>query len=378
MKFDAWGLRKNVSTLTRKKRRPSSTELQASKRACKSHPIASSLDIDSSPSRHERAGNSIEAHSSGSSNTNATSYFDVSVHELLVRHDCTLPDGSMKVDKLVELLSLPSYSVLREFHFLEILLLKWEQDGEYLRTALQRVQGDVRGMVLLKWNVFKTIDERLGPGEKNELTKACLRRMIEEIGSASESHFCWQFMLKSWLSSLWDIIEAPLWQTKKSMLNNDNLKAEVMGSSFVLCALTVFAEDHLSWLMEFLEEKLNKGVEFGDEEMALQYDFMEIVDEFSDVSSELDLNPSYYKFALKMSKENTEYQIKEVERVSAKLKKTREDYEELEEECVDLRRRVSDGGGRAEETFEISDPASHSEKEHSERLLFPLLIEKRA
>lgn len=97
---------------------------------------------------------------------------------------------------------------------------------------------------------------------------------------ATPSQFCGQSRLKNWLPSLVDVTEAPLWQTKKTMLYNGNLNAEVMGRSFVVCAPTVFAEDHLSWLMDFLEEKINKGVEFGDEEMALQYDFIEILDEF--------------------------------------------------------------------------------------------------
>ena len=257
MKLDAWGLRKNASTHTRKKRRLSSTELQAPKRTRGSRPVASSSSVDSSSSRHERVEKTVEAHSSGSGSTNATSDFDASVWELLARHDCTLPDGSMKIDELIERLSLPSYSVLHEYHFLEILLLKWQQDGEYLEVALQRVRGDAMEMVVLKENVFKIIDEKLGPGEKNELTKACLRRMIEELG-ATPSQFCWQSRLKNWLPSLVNVTEAPLWQTKKTMLHNGNLNAEVMGRSFVVCAPTVFAEDHLSWLMEFLEEKMNK------------------------------------------------------------------------------------------------------------------------
>lgn len=148
---------------------------------------------------------------------------------------------------------------------------------------------------------------------------------------------------------------------KKAMLNNDDLKEEVMGRSFVICAPTVLAENHLSWLMESLKERMNKGGHASDEDMA---SFMKILDEFSDMPPELDLNPSYYKFALRMSKGHSECQAKELHKVSAEMRKTREDYEQLEEECVDLRRR-SDGGRRTEETPEAFNPAS-SEDEHPE------------
>lgn len=211
MKLDEWGLRKNASTHTRKKRRLSSTEPQASKSSRRSRLVASSSSFDSSSSLDERAGKFVEASSSESHKVNAILDFDAFVWKLLAKHDCSLQDGTMRVDELMDLLSLPSHRVLREYHFLEILLLKWQPDGAYLEAALQYAQHMDVGKLsaYLDFHVFKIIDAKLGPREKNELTKACLRRYIEAIG-ADISGFYWVSRLKIWLSPLVDAFEAPL------------------------------------------------------------------------------------------------------------------------------------------------------------------------
>ncbi|KAE8442740.1 hypothetical protein EG329_002880 [Mollisiaceae sp. DMI_Dod_QoI] len=327
MKLDSWGVRKNASTHVRKKRRITGPDKPASESSSgHAHTFAKSLAA-SPASLHGQGSEEVNAPTLSTpglqleSPPAALSDFEARLQRALLDYNFVLPVGNLKVQELMRLLSTSCAEDVRDYFTLELLLAKWQSDGTYLKAALDLLP-DYNGAFLTGFcggNVFQVIDEKVGLHEQRVLIKACL----ECVPAASDIYD------EIWPGLILDAMESQSWTEVKSNLNDNCLRQEVVGKSFFSCALLTIGERFLSSYMIRLKTLL------GDDHLQsdgvreatindLRAHYMEVLEDFSDAAPEFDLDRSWYKFALQLSKwreKRTKELLEEIEQ----LKNSRHD-----------------------------------------------------
>ncbi|KUJ18874.1 uncharacterized protein LY89DRAFT_732413 [Mollisia scopiformis] len=304
MKLDAWGIRKNTSTRTNKKRRRECSQPSEMRSGYHDNHASSSTSLASSIQKDtgDQLGSSALylQPSLDANNTSTTSDFDARVHRILALHNCVLPAGPMDANQLMDILGSTSYGRFGSDAILEILLLKWQADGEYLRNALDWVAWmDGTPLAHIEGNLFKILDAKLRLKERVPLAKACLIR-LKESGPISRA------VVGDWRWLLNVLNETKTWAVRKRILDprKYHVQREDMGQCFIDCVPIVFAEDSLASLMNSWEDMMYNGKTKVDNEKLkrMRSEYMDILDDFSDATLYLDLDKSYYKFALLLSK----------------------------------------------------------------------------
>ncbi|CZR55913.1 uncharacterized protein PAC_05801 [Phialocephala subalpina] len=316
MKLDAWGIRKNASIHIRKKRRldeSDSPESESSIQCTDSETLFSS-GLQQTPARKagETTGSAISDSlkpeglpSASQPHTNKPSEFEVRLRRALAEFKFTLPYRPLKVHELIRMLAEPCPEDVRNFFTLELLLAKWQSDGSYLKMTLDLLP-DFDAAFLTDFyggNMFKVIDQMVAPHEKPVLTKACLERILVAMANWPDEYQSGN-PIYAWQEPLWAASRATSWKDVKSTLRDDRLRQEVMGASFFDCALLVVAEDLLASCMKRIKAARRIAWLNGDIEgvQELRDEYMDVLGDFVDAAPEFDLDRSWYKFALKMSK----------------------------------------------------------------------------
>lgn len=326
MKLDAWGFRKNASSHVRKRRRlngPKSPPTRSSEVQTDTTPLSfdSQQRIDlhrpstsSQPEGPEEAEEEPNETSLNSGRppsdsqpkvTYKTSAFEVRLRCALAGYTFALPFGAMKASKLMRMLAPPCPEDVRNYFTLELLLAKWQSDGSYLQIALDLLPDYDAAFVtdFYGGNIFKVIDENVEPHEKLVLTKACLERMLVALATWPDEYQSGN-PIYAWQEPLWAAARATSWKEVKSNLRDERLGQETMGESFFSCALLVIAQDVLARCMKHI--KAARGITWSNGDIAdvreLRNDYMEVLEDFANAAPEFDLDRSWYKFALKMSK----------------------------------------------------------------------------
>jgi hypothetical protein len=184
------------------------------------------------------------------------------------------------------------------------LVLKWQQDGEYMKTAISLLQNPVRGQSLLAFsptksghsfmaNIFKAIRKNVSRGEQFPLIKALLEADQLHGTEIPPTSPGW---MRKWRSAC----NNDQWQDAKRQLVSENLISHEVGEIVLNCAMTVIAERLLRSYMEKLEKfrarLLRLGIQdCGDAEIWRQC-YVEILKDTRQRG--LDLSLSLYKYSV--------------------------------------------------------------------------------
>ncbi len=236
MRLDEWGLRKNNCSQGVKLHRARTK----SERGRKKH---EELDDGVFPKR----GSSLE--SAGSS---ATPSPFKSLEKCRVVQESTIPERPMTASECCAFTQCLSPVNL----MLEALLLKWQPDGAFLKTAIENLKKEFAVLHLEMptsdgENMFHLIDRSLKNEEKTSMIKECLRadsirpRLIPVT---------LELQLPAWLSSWRAALRKSSWDDTKAELRNHCNFPDVLGRSFLPCALIVAAEKRLRSCGYRLEE----------------------------------------------------------------------------------------------------------------------------
>ncbi|KAF8848684.1 hypothetical protein BDZ45DRAFT_262037 [Acephala macrosclerotiorum] len=321
MKLDEWGLRKYATVHVDKKRRRTSPEPQepeesaipsAAEHQSTAHPpthhdeAASTRRHRSSPRSHQ-----IPSTSSEGSITIESSNFEDELTSRLAALGVVLPSGRVRVDQLVKFLWAKIPAAQLDECLFESLLLKWQTDGTYLKAALGLLP-DYHVFSLLQFsggNIFEVIEDRVGTvQERHVLVKACLKRTLDTV-SSGERKDCygldeWSLTFYDWQKILADAAKAVEWAEVNDIIDVYGRGADAIGASFVALAPVVIAEDILDRGMTSLKDMMRKkDLGFDDEQRfrAVRDQYTKVLEDFFiPRPPELDLDRSYYKFALEM------------------------------------------------------------------------------
>jgi hypothetical protein len=138
------------------------------------------------------------------------------------------------------------------------LVLKWQQDGEYMKTAISLLQNPVRGQSLLAFsptksghsftaNIFKAIRKNVSLCEQFQLIKALLEADQLHGTEIPPTSPGW---MKKWRSAC----NNDQWKDAKRQLVSENLISHEVGEIVLNCAMAVIAERLLRSYMEKLEK----------------------------------------------------------------------------------------------------------------------------
>jgi hypothetical protein len=362
MKLDGWGVQKNASAPTRKKRRIEISPDPKSNSDAHEYEASRPPDVmvgSTQPSTES------SMNLKSSNDRNSSSDFDAHLMASLQEHPFTLPNGRLKADELVK--CLPWH--LREHRLLIVLLLNWQADGTYLKLALQKMGKTdpvwLWSKSLFRGNIFKIIDEKLDAHERGRLTKAFLCHIFQNL---STPKVIWQWW--EWMLVLMNIANSQSWTQRKSFFEHADLSREVMGQSFVYCVPVVAAEHLLFSLKSKLQEMIEPGNPNFDASgiSNLRGDYLEIMNDFKDAKSGLGLDPAYYKFAMCLARWYEERQTKKIQKISDECKAVQRRLALLKEQHSILQQRLSESMDGSNQSASMrSDAAPYGENKPRQR-----------
>jgi hypothetical protein len=184
------------------------------------------------------------------------------------------------------------------------LVLKWQPDGEYMKTAISLLQNPVRGQSLLAFsptksghsftaNIFKAISKNVSHGEKFQLIKALLE--ADQLHGTEIPPTSPGWMIK-WRSAC----NNDQWKDAKRQLVSGDLFAHEVGEIVLDCALVVIAERFLRSYMEKLEkfktQFLGLGISDSSDAETWRRCYIEILKDIRQRG--LDLSLSLHKYSV--------------------------------------------------------------------------------
>ena len=269
MKLDDWGFRKNNSS---KPNRVIKTQSQKS-------------------SKHQQRAKTSREDSIVSAVSERSNFSSDNDH-IVFPDGCRIPKSPMKVSKLMALI--PSHSKYTG----EILLVKWQGGGEYLR-ALLLLMDDV-GSANWLWtptvldnrgeNLLMLIQRKTLPYEQEALIKAFLHESLISLSPRSSP---WTI---NWVAAC----KATNWRDAKRLLLKNNAILDEAGENALRCALVIIAEYLLRTHQNRLEELRRSREPLTDEDLLKAADsrkeYMKIMKYFRGAG--FDVDQSWYKYAL--------------------------------------------------------------------------------
>lgn len=181
------------------------------------------------------------------------------------------------------------------------LVLKWQPDGEYMKTAISLLQNPVHGQSLLAFsptksghsfmaNIFKAITKNVSRGEQFQLIKALLEADQLHGTEIPPTSPGW---MRKWRSAC----NNDQWKDAKRQLVSENPISHEVGEIVLNCALVVIAERLLRSYMEKLEEFraqfLCRGISDSGDAATWRRRYIEILKDIGQRG--LDLSLSLYK-----------------------------------------------------------------------------------
>jgi transcriptional regulator CtsR len=185
-------------------------------------------------------------------------------------------------------------------------VLKWQPDGEYMKTAISLLQNPVRGQSLLAFsptksrhsftaNIFKAITKNVSRGEQCQLIKALLEADHLHGTEISPTSPGW---MRKWRAAC----NKDQWKDAKRQLVSENLISHEVGKIVLNCALAVIAERLLRSYMEKLEkfraQFLCLGISDSGDAETWRRCYIEILKDVG--QSGLDLSLSLYKYSVRV------------------------------------------------------------------------------
>jgi hypothetical protein len=184
------------------------------------------------------------------------------------------------------------------------LVLKWQPNGEYMKTAISLLQNPVRGQSLLAFsptksghsftaNIFKAITKNVSRGEQFQLIKALLEADQLHGTEIPPTSPGW---MRKWRSAC----NNDQWKDAKRQLVSENLVSHEVGEIVLDCALVVIAERLLKSYMEKLEkfraQFLCLGISDSGDAETWRRCYIEILKDITQRG--LDLSLSLYKYSV--------------------------------------------------------------------------------
>lgn len=302
MKIDEWGLQKYKTT----KERPTPRRL----RKGPEHRVASLASLQGSPiARLDTEEEEEEVQ--------------------LMFGDISVPAGPMGCSELLEMIDGPN----AYRHALEILLVKWQPDGQYMKAALRFLQDDRYCMAITADpptpNLLVLTDRNVPWEEQPILTRALLEA---DLALDSEVFFDHHDDVPSWIKQWRLAAKDTDWNEAKRSLWHPDLKDQFPMTTF-RCFLAVIAErllDRIKIRLEYLRTRQAPLSSSDSDDVELyRRQYVDILKE--GFNGLLDLNPLVYKYAVKIlewdlafAKNHQESQRKQNELLKEKEAKYRE------------------------------------------------------
>jgi hypothetical protein len=277
MRFDDWNLRKNNSDQPLKKTRNGAKngfKINSNERPNRVTSVIVRSPRESTPARNETD--------------------DL---EWRVVDGISIPEGPLSAAQCFRLVE----GCASANTMLEVLLLKWQSDGAYLKTAVNIIKGYSKILNIARPtcnndNIFHMIDEAVDFKEKICLTRACLRADVEY-------RYRWfNEELPDWVKS-WRLAMNNLWENSKEDLRKPCFSPEIMGKCFLSCALLIVAEEWLEFWQENILGLLEQcdHLEFLTDEDSRMWRrrYLEILDDEDCATFD---NPELLRFAMTISK----------------------------------------------------------------------------
>ena len=239
-----------------------------------------------------------------------------------------IPTGPLKAAEVLQLIQGPS----KYDYALEILLIKWQPGGEYMKEFTPFLQRPEYCKCIMEpktrvGNLFKLVMDNVPPAEQFPVTKALLEAAVGVSRNISLESPGWA---KVWRAAC----DEEEWQTAKRHLDSVDLVSLGAGKLFRDCALVVTAERLLGRYMTRLESfRAHTGPLSAFEAVeaeSCRRNYMGILKSF--YPTKLDVNPSWYKYSVQIQEWEATLagNVDEVERKRIQLAdKNRHKYQHL-------------------------------------------------
>lgn len=271
MKIDEWGLRKYKSNKERQ-------ALQA---------IRKSPEEDDSPAP------------SPVTTVRSTTELDTSEEVQLIFGDISIPAGPVDCAVVLSMISGP----YKYRHALEILLVKWQPGGQYLKAAQDFLQDSRACMGITEDpptpNLFQLAESNVPSVERSVLIKALLEA---DLSLDSDIFFFRQRCVHLWVKRWRLAAKETEWNEAKKSLYHTDIVSQGAGETFGNCALVVIAERLLKSNQERLEDFRGRAVPLSAADLLdaerCRRRFMDILNDF--YATALKLHPSFYEYSMRI------------------------------------------------------------------------------
>jgi len=296
MRFDEWGFRKYNASKNRGRPMSSSLKPTHSTSEPNSSPAVQPDSNDQVVIIGERA---IPSRPLTVSQTTSSPIVQPDPNDqVVIIGERAIPSRPLTVSELIPLIPKDPQWIFAA------LVLKWQPDGEYMKTAISLLQNPVRGQSLLAFsptksghsftaNIFKAISKNVSHDEQFQLIKALLEADQLHGTEIPPTSPGW---MRKWRSGS----NNDQWKDAKRQLLSENLIANEVGKIVLDCALVVIAERLLRSYMEKLEkfkaQFLGLGISDSGDAQTWRRCYIEILKDIGQRG--LDLSLSLHKYSV--------------------------------------------------------------------------------